>query len=227
MRITRRFDPRALIVIAAGLLPLAACESGGESPPTDGAPAVTAPEANAEQIATSFVDAYGAFDAEEAITYLADDAAIVELIGSVGAHTGVLGTRDELPLLLSYLEAAGYGQTHDSCEAQSTSSSGTLVHCTFDFHLFGSDRLGLGPYSGSSFDLTVLDGAIVRAHKSFGTEEFSGEMWEPFAAWVSEAYPEDVTEMYEDETQQGIRLSDESVRLWRRHVREYVQEMQA
>jgi hypothetical protein len=215
------------IRVAAALLLLVACGGESEVPQSDELPTATAVDTEAEEIASSFVDAYGAFDAEEAITYLADDAAIVELIGSVGAHTGVHGTPEELPLLLSYLEAAGYGQTLDSCEAQSTSSSGTLVHCTFDFHLFGSDRLGLGPYSGSSFDLTVLDGAIVRAHKSFGTEEFSGEMWEPFAAWVSEAYPEDVTEMYEDETQQGIRLSDESVRLWRRHVREYVHEVQA
>jgi hypothetical protein len=33
--------------------------------------------------------------------------------------------------------------------------------------------------------------------------------------------------MYEDETHTGVRLSEESVRLWRRHVREYVQEMRA
>jgi len=33
--------------------------------------------------------------------------------------------------------------------------------------------------------------------------------------------------MYEDDTHTGVRLSEESVRLWKRHVREYVQEMQA
>jgi hypothetical protein len=96
-----------------------------------------------------------------------------------------------------------------------------MVHCTFDFHLFGSDRLGFGPYDGSSFDLTVRDGEIVRAAASFEIEEFSPQMWEPLEAWVSEAHPEDATAMYEDETQ----LSEESVRLWRRHVREYVKEV--
>jgi hypothetical protein len=99
-----------------------------------------------------------------------------------------------------------------------------MVHCTFDFHLFGSDRLGLGPYGGSSFDLTVRDGEIVRAAASFEVEEFSPQMWEPFEAWVSEVHPEDATAMYEDEAHTGVQLSEESVRLWRRHVREYVKE---
>ena len=143
----------------------------------------------------------------------------------MGAHRGVEGTPDELRLLISLLRAEGYRQTLDSCEAQGDSASGTMVHCTFDFHLFGSDRLGFGPYGGSSFDLTVLDGEIVRAGASFEVEEFSREMWEPFEAWVSEAYPDDATAMYDDETHTGVRLSEESVRLWRRHVREYVEEV--
>jgi hypothetical protein len=228
MRITRGQAGRGILIgVAAALLVLAACDGGGEAPATDQPAADTAPqpEANAEEIATSFVEAYGAFDAEEAITYLAPDAAILELVGSVGAHRGVEGTPDELRLLMSLLQAEGYRQTLDTCEAQGESASGTLVHCTFDFHLFGSDRLGLGPYDGSSFDLTVLGGEIVRAGASFEVEEFSPEMWEPFEAWVSEAYPEDATAMYDDETHTGVRLSEESVRLWKQHVREYVEEV--
>ena len=227
-RITRGQAGRGILIgVAAALLALAACDRGGEAPATDQPSADTAPqpEANAEEIATSFVEAYGAFDAEEAITYLADDAAILELIASVGAHRGIQGTPEELPLLISLLRAEGYRQTLDSCEAQGDSASGTMVQCTFDFHLFGSDRLGFGPYGGSSFDLTVLDGEIVQAGASFEVEDFSQEMWEPFEAWVSEAYPDDATAMYEDEAHTGVRLTEESVRLWRRHVREYVEEV--
>jgi hypothetical protein len=40
---------------------------------------------------------------------------------------------------------------------------------------------------------------------------------------VSEAYPDDAAAMYEDGTHTGVRLSEESVRLWRRHVNEYVE----
>ena len=223
MRTTRRrVDRTVMIAVAAPLLVLAACDGRDEAPATVNP---TPAESNAEEIATSFVEAYGAFDAEEAITYLAPDATILDLIGSVGAHRGVQGTPDELRLLMSLLQAEGYRQKLDACEAQVESASGTLVHCTFDFHLFGSDRLGLGPYDGSSFDLTVVDGEIVRAAASFEIEEFSPEMWEPFEAWVSEAYPDDATAMYDDETHTGVRLSEESVRLWRRHVREYVEVM--
>jgi len=222
VRLSRLAGRAVMIGVTAALLVLAACDGGDEAPATVNP---SPPESNAEEIATSFVEAYGAFNAEEAITYLAPDATILELIGSVGAHRGVAGTPEELRLLLSLLRAEGYRQTLDSCEAQGDSASGTMVQCTFDFHLFGSDRLGFGPYSGSSFDVTVLDGEIVRAGASFEVEEFSSEMWEPFEAWVSEAYPDDATAMYEDETHTGVRLSEESVRLWRRHVREYVQEM--
>ena len=38
-------------------------------------------------------------------------------------------------------------------------------------------------------------------------------MWEPFAIWVSEAYPKDAAVMYEDETSSGTRLTEASIRL--------------
>lgn len=221
----QRHRLRTVGVAAVALFVLAACDVDDEAPITAQPSATASTDMNAEEIATSFVEAYGAFDAEEAITYLAPDATILELIGSIGAHRGVQGTPEELPLLISMLRAEGYRQSLDSCKAQGDSASGTLVHCTFDFHLFGSDQIGLSPYDGSSFDLTVLDGKIVRAAASFEVEEFSPEMWEPFEAWVSEAHPDDATAMYDDETHTGVRLTEDSVQLWRRHVREYVEVM--
>ena len=176
------------------------------------------------EVATSFIEAYGAFDAEQAITYLADDADISALITSVGAQ-GVEGTLEEFRLLVSLLEATGYKQTLTSCEAQGSSASGTSVHCTADYHNFRSDEIGKGPFSGSSFDLTVRDGEIVQARTDFGIEEFSPQMWEPFATWVSKAYPEDAAVMYADETHTGVRLSEESIGLWERHTRGYVEEV--
>jgi hypothetical protein len=224
-RTMQRHRLRTVGVAVVALVVLAACDGDDEAPITAQPSATVSTDVNAEEIATSFVEAYGAFDAEEAIMYLAPDATIFELIGSIGAHRGVQGTPGELRLLISLLRAEGYRQSLDSCEAQGDSASGTMVHCTFDFHLFGSDQIGFGPYGGSSFDLTVLDGEIVRAAAAFEVEEFSREMWEPFEAWVSEAYPDDATAMYDDETHSGVRLTEESVRLWRRHVREYVEVM--
>lgn len=225
MRIAGGKNFEWVLVVAATALLLTACDDARNAM-SDDPPSPTADSADAAEIAASFAEAYGDFDAEEAATYLAADANIVNLIGSVGAHQGVTGTPDEFRLLISLLRAAGYQQLLESCETTGDSRSGTLVHCPFAFHLFGSDRLGLGPYAGSSFDLTVLDGEILRAEASFDVDEFSTEIWEPFEAWVSEAHPEDAAVMYDDGTHTGMGLSEESVALWKRHVREYVQEMQ-
>ena len=46
-------------------------------------------------------------------------------------------------------------------------------------------------------------------------------MWEPFEAWVSETYPEDAAAMYDDENHTGMRLSSESISLWKRRVRDW------
>lgn len=222
-RIPRRGILGAAVAV---LLALAACDGGAEAPETDQSPAATAPgtEPSAEEVATGFLEAFGAFDVDGAIGYLAEDAEIAELIGSVGSNA--VGTLDELRLLLGFLEAAGYRQELGACEETGTSTSGTEVRCPFEFHLFGSDRLGLGPYAaGSRFDLTVEDGRIVTASQDFGTDEFSPQMWEPFADWVSTTHPEDVAVMYADGSQSGVRLSEESILLWRRYVREYVKEL--
>ena len=175
------------------------------------------------EVATSFLEAYGAFDAEQAITYLADDADITKLIGSVGAQ-GVEGTPEEFRLLVSLLEATGYKQTLISCEELGSSASGTRTRCTSDYHNFRSDEIGRGPFSSVSFEFTVRDGEIVQARQDFGVDEFSTQMWDPFASWVSKAYPKDAAVMYEDGGG-GMRLTEESIRLWERHTRGYVEKV--
>jgi hypothetical protein len=176
------------------------------------------------EVATGFVETFGAFDRERAISYLAEDADIAELITSVGAQ-GVEGTLEEFRLLIAQLEGTGYKQMLDPCEELGSSASGTSLRCTFDYHLLRSYEIGRGPFSGSSFLLTIHDGKIVRASASFGIEEFSAQMWVPFARWVSETHPGDVAVMYEDESQSGVRLATESVRLWEQHTLEYVEEV--
>lgn len=86
-----------------------------------------------------------------------------------------------------------------------------------------ADEIGFGPYRGSYFLLTVGDdGHITRAVQYWETEKFSGQMWEPFADWVSRNYPEDAAVMYQDETRSAARPTQESIRLWERHTRGYV-----
>ena len=95
------FAVAAAIGLVAGVVILGtrADPNGTPGPGVD--PADVTPE---EQVATDFVEAYGAFDADRAISHLADDADITELMTSVGAQ-GVEGTLEEFRLLISLLEA--------------------------------------------------------------------------------------------------------------------------
>jgi hypothetical protein len=169
--------------------------------------------AAARRIATNFAEAVGRFDADRAATYLADDAAIPEN----------LSVRD-LPLLISLYEAMGYEQMLDPFEVTGTSGFGTKVRCPFDFHMIRSGEIGRGPYHGSHWDMTIADGAITAATQYWGIERFSGEVWEPFLAWVSAAHPDDVDVMYTGGAT-NFRVSDESVRVWERNSKQYVREV--
>jgi hypothetical protein len=177
-------------------------------------------DAEAVAVAEGFLEAYGAFDAETAMTYVADDADLTGLIET--SPGGIEG----LSMLLSWLEASGYEQTITSCEATTLDSGGvSSVTCAFDFHAIRSDEIGRGPFSGSDFGFTVRGGEIATASMTWDIETFSPQMWEPFAAWVSTTYPKDAAVMYTDETLSSFRPTERSVRLWEEHTREYVKEV--
>jgi hypothetical protein len=207
---------RRLAVVAAIALVAVACTPGTRdgqrvTAPADQPPTVYPADPKAKEIATSFVQAVGAFDAKRAVSYLADDAVIPEGLPP-----------EELPVLISFYEAQGYKQFLDPCRVTGSYSYGTVVRCPFDFHAIRSDEIGLGPYSGSHWDITIRDGEIVQASQYWEIKDFSSQMWEPFADWVSETYPKDFEVMY---TGGGtnFRLTEESIRLWERHSREYVE----
>ncbi len=172
-----------------------------------------ADDATPSNVAAGFVEAYGAYDSDAASDFLADDAEILGL--------GVeIGNRDDFGLWLRLLEAEGYSHVIDGCEERSSSDAGTTVRCTVDFHDLRSDEMGLGPYSGTYFDLTVVDGEIVKSIKNWGIAEFSPQMWEPFVAWVSANHPEDLSAMGLDDNQQ--RLTEAAIGLWEERTKEYV-----
>ena len=200
------------------------------TPQVDEPPPVNPADASAEEVALGFVEAFAAFDAQKAMTYVSDEADLTGVIDSQ-----VPANAEGLSLMLSRLEAVGYKQTVISCEAAAFGSD-TSVACVFDFHSLRSDQIGRGPFSGSFFVFTVRDGAIVRASLRWNVDEFVPQMWEPFEKWISSMYPKDATVMYLDPKDAAllyvdgtllrhVRLSRESIRLWERHTREYVQEV--
>jgi hypothetical protein len=184
-------------------------------------PSVVSSMDPAKDVARSFLDAFGAFDAERAMTYVADDADFTGMGGFPEAGS------EGLSMLTSFLEAFGWNQTITSCEAlPAAMASDTTVVCAFEWHGLRSDEIGRGPFSDSEFVFTVRDSEIVEAAWYWNIQRFSRQMWDPFAAWVSETYPDDVELMYQD-GQTEFRLSPESIRLWDRHSREYADQVLA
>ena len=221
----------AFAVAGVTALVLVACggddtgDAGGQNATTPASePSAVSPvDAKAQEIATGFVEAFGAFDADRAISYLADDADILPLMTEIGIQDAE-GSLDEFRLLISMGQAMGSKLTLDSCEEMESSASSTEVRCTFDVHSLGSDEIGLGPYYGNYFALAVRDGEIVRASQTRNYSDIYGELWRPFATWVATNYPDDVEVMYQPGGH-GERLTRESIRLWERHRREYVDEV--
>ncbi|MGH2525470.1 MAG: hypothetical protein ACRDG2_01870 [Actinomycetota bacterium] len=187
---------------------------GDPNTPRSNAPANPS-AAKPVEIATDFFEAFDRSDADRAIGLLADTA----FPGVVA-----LDTEREFRLLLSVLKAQDYQQQLDSCRELGEFGAGTRVYCTFAYHAIRSSELGLGPYGDSYFDIYVRDGRITRVTLDWNIEEFSPEVWEPFAEWISENHPEDVRVMYVAD-QADWKLSEAAARLWERRSREYVAEL--
>ena len=176
-------------------------------------------DAEALDVVRGFLGAYAAFDAQQAMTYLADDG-----------DFDVVDTSQELPLeealslRFSLEQAVGYEQRVSSC-VTAPFGSDTSVVCDFVFHALGSDQLGRGPYEGS-FVFTVRDGVIsdVAMTPNISTK-FDRQMLEPFADWVTSTYPSDASVMFVDGTL-AARFTPESIRLWEQHTRDFVEAMQ-
>ena len=91
------------------------------------------------------------------MSYLTDDA-----LGEYGF------TPEEFAMELAMLDAHGYQQIVHGCAQQGESDEGIRVRCDFDMHVLRSDELGLGPYAGNYWEMTIRDGKIVFASRWTG-----------------------------------------------------------
>lgn len=169
----------------------------------------------ARDLASRFFDAYRAYDADRAMSYLTASA----IAGEWGSPEGF---RDER----AWSRAAGWTNLIDPCEQVSRAGNAVSLRCGFLVHALGSEELGRGPFGDSSWAITVRDGKIVQVHADFPfmSNGFSEQMWEPFANWVSTTYPRDADIMYTDGSRSEGRATPESLWLWEQHIRDYVDE---
>jgi hypothetical protein len=187
----------------------------GEAPVADDTPVVTtAPESlsnpDAVDVATGFVGAYAASDMELAASYVAPGKKLSMLnVDEAGA---------------AWARATGFQMLPGQCEEKNTTTAGVRVLCPYAYNALRSNEIGMGPYEGNFINVTVKDGKVAAASESFDTSinNFSAEMWEPFAAWIAATYPEDVTRMWEDSSQGMEMHTPAAIQLWQQHTKEYV-----
>lgn len=206
----RTWGTGALVAAAAAIAVIAAVTALDRPETTEPAQQPTP----AEQVATAYLDAWVSFDRPRIASYLADNA---EIGGWRRSNR--------------WEEAVGFRMLNESCveqsstTAQTSTTPGTQVVCTFDYHALHSDELGLGPYSHSTFTATIKDGKILATELAYADAKsgYTGEIWGPFAAWVAEAYPRDAAAMYANWPYQGIpAVTDRALELWAKHTRDYV-----
>ena len=171
-----------------------------------------APGGFAAERARSFLLDLGSFDVAQIESHLAPEADLSSFEWDGG----------DWRLAMRMLEAQGVKFNVDPCRVLSESASRTLVACSIDLHLLRSDEIGEGPFSGSTFVVTVADDRVTRASLNLDITEISPVMWEPFAAWVAENHPDDVAVMYTSSQQTREALNEDSIALWDQRIREYV-----
>jgi hypothetical protein len=170
---------------------------------------------NGRDVARGFLESYGSWP------WNLDDALALTATGAdLSGLTGRTGTERDLDSYTAWLEAVGFHQTLGRCGIIHSSAASIVYRCPFDFQSLGSDALELGPYTGSSYDVVVSFGKVVSASVDWNLEDFSPDVWEPFADWVATEYPGDVAAMYTEDDLDEPKTTRESIMLWRRYVRE-------
>jgi hypothetical protein len=201
----------AFLGLATLLLLAAAC--GDDEEPTEAATTIS-PSPGSVAVAREFVEALGDFDTDRAAALLAPaaDLSLME------------GGQEDWRLGIAWFEAHGFELLFDEC-ADRTDGSDGAVRCTFDYHGIHSDRLGLGPYGGSHYDIVVVDGRVLSAamHLEFVTNGFSEQVWKPFATWVGTNHPDDLNVMYVGGEVFFEALTEDSIRLWETRSREFAE----
>lgn len=201
----------ATVAVAVGLWSWAAPYAGDRDPAPVRQPA-------AAEVALGFLRAFGDYDRDGAASYLAPG--VRTSIYLLPTDPGV----DPWRAFNRWLEASDFTLLAPSCVADPESSGRVQVHCSFDFHMFGSQDLGIGPFRNNLFSAAVQDGLLVEATMwPNGGNGFWENAWEPFAAWVKGRHPSDAPLMYDDWPDQEIASLDaHSTALWGRYLEEYV-----
>jgi len=179
--------------------------------------------------ATAFLEAYTTGDVYKAATFLAADAHFEYSrpadTGSFSGDFSDLGV-EGLSLVARFDEAVGMAWLPGPCELQSSTSDGWNVVCPYDFHGFHSDERGLGPYSGSAYRITILDGEITSFIDSplLDGNAWPVENWDAFNTWGRETHPQDWETLDNEDAIASLIASspDQAIEMYERLMRDFV-----
>jgi len=171
-------------------------------------------EATAMQTATGFVDALSSFDVPRARHLLAPGA----------TFSGAVDSRSWAEVMRFFHQTGGR-IIPDSCFVLDQTSLKTVVDCPYSYQLMRSGDLGLGPYTGSTFEITTRNGQVTHVYMDHETDTngWSSQMWTPFATWIDTFHHHDGATMYPDwPRQHHWPATNQAIRLWSERTRQFV-----
>ncbi|MGI9607163.1 MAG: hypothetical protein ACR2P0_13585 [Acidimicrobiales bacterium] len=101
------------------------------------------------------------------------------------------------------------------------------VTCTYEMQNAWSEALGVGPFTGSDFDLVIDDGRITGLTHDFAIEVFSPTVWEVVLDWVRATHPEDVDVLYDFSTSvDRPGTTPQAIELWEQYTAEFISSLE-
>jgi hypothetical protein len=181
----------------------------GTTTPTTDTPASRA----AEQLANRFIDARNAWDGDTVRSLLADGAVVEDF--SVASADDVVAKSD-------FERIVGWRFLEPQCTTTDVGPP-TVVRCTYAMEDSMSRALGAGPFTGSSFELVVVDGRIEHATHEFDFSRYDSEVFEIFAEWLDTNHPGDSDVMFRTAADGTWtpELTSEALALHSQRVREF------
>ena len=201
----------AVVAIVIGGFVLAG-RNGPSEPqiPTGTTVAPPAPEAAAaEQIAREFIEGRDTWDGEKVRALVADDAVI-------DGETAV-ATADDYGIRADFERITKWRFQNPQCRT-TTVGPPAEVTCSYLMSNAWTTALGVGPYTGSSFQFVIADGLIQRVTHDRDLSRFDPEAFSVWNGWLEDTHPDDFDVMYDEG---GPNLTPDALALFEQRVPEF------
>jgi hypothetical protein len=205
----------ASTVLILGIIALTRTDDGAGTPVATGDDPVASDDAEqAIGVAQRFVEARDAWDGETVRSLVADDAVIEDF---------AVRTVDDYVANSEFDQATGWRFMQPECTATAVGPP-VEVSCTYTMENAWSRALGVGPYTGSSFEFVIADGEIQQVTNNFDTSQYSTQVVDVFGAWLNEAHPGDFDAIFTiDRNVNTIRrTTPEAIALVEQYTTEFV-----